>query len=252
MSAKRSEVVEYLNAYLKIADIEDRSNNGLQIQGADEIQTIGLAVDACLEAYQKAVSQKCQMLIVHHGLIWGGLTSITGAIYSQVKFAVLSDLNVYAAHLPLDAHDVCGNNIVLAKMLGLVDIKPFGLYKKNLIGFEGTLPKPLNAEQIGKTIQSNIGGKFSMLPFGKPENSRIAVVSGGGTDALDEAIDKGIDCFITGEGKHDNHHKALESRINVVYCGHYDTETVGVKALGGVLKKRFNVKPVFVDVPTLI
>ena len=141
MSAKRSEVVEYLNAYLKIADIEDRSNNGLQIQGADEIQTIGLAVDACLEAYQKAVSQKCQMLIVHHGLIWGGLTSITGAIYSQVKFAVLSDLNVYAAHLPLDAHDVCGNNIVLAKMLGLVDIKPFGLYKKNLIGFEGALAK---------------------------------------------------------------------------------------------------------------
>jgi dinuclear metal center YbgI/SA1388 family protein len=252
MSAARSEVVEFLNAYLKIADIEDRSNNGLQIEGTEEVGMIGLAVDACLEAYKKAVDQKCRMLIVHHGLIWGGLTSITGAIYNQVKYAIQSDLNIYAAHLPLDAHDICGNNIVLAKMLGLVDIKPFGLYKNTLIGFEGTLPRPLSNEEIGKTIQSNIGGKFSVLPFGIAENKRIAIVSGGWTDALDEAIDKEIDCFLTGEGKHENHHKALESRINVVYCGHYETETVGVKALGNILEKRFSVKTVFIDVPTLI
>jgi putative NIF3 family GTP cyclohydrolase 1 type 2 len=90
------------------------------------------------------------------------------------------------------------------------------------------------------------------LPFGKAENRHIAIVSGGGTDALDEAIDLGADCFLTGEGIHANHHKALEAGINMIYCGHYETETVGVKALGGILEKQFDVKTVFLDVPTLI
>ena len=252
MPVDRGTIVTYLNGLLNIAEIQDRSCNGLQVQGAGNISRIGLAVDACIGAYEKAVEQKCQMIIVHHGLIWGGLTNITGAVYQQVKYLVKNGLNLYGAHLPLDAHPECGNNIVLARMLALDDVKPFGMYKNTAIGFEGVLPRPLGCEAIGKTIQANIGGKFSVLPFGKTENRRVAVVSGGGTDAMDEAIDKGIDCFLTGEGVHANHHKALESRLNVVYCGHYETETVGVKALGALLEKQFDVGTVFLDVPTLV
>jgi dinuclear metal center YbgI/SA1388 family protein len=173
-------------------------------------------------------------------------------MYRQIKYLVDNGLNLYGAHLPLDAHPEYGNNIVLARMLNLIDVKPFGLYRNTAIGFEGALPCPLSCEAIGKTIQAAIGGNFSVLPFGKPENKRVAVVSGGGTDAMDEAIDKGIDCFLTGEGVHANHHKALESRLNVVYCGHYETETVGVKALGKFLEKQFDVETVFLDVPTLV
>jgi dinuclear metal center YbgI/SA1388 family protein len=252
MPVDRITLVKYLNELLNIEKIEDRSCNGLQMQGTDKITRIGLAVDACLGAYEKAVEQHCQMIIVHHGLIWSGLTSITGAVYRQVKYLADSGLNLYGAHLPLDAHPEYGNNIVLARMLNLIDVKPFGCYRNTAIGFEGTLPRPLSSEAIGNTIQAAIGGKFSVLPFGKPENKRVAVVSGGGTDAMDEAIDKNIDCFLTGEGVHANHHKALESRLNVVYCGHYETETVGVKALGKYLEKQFDVETVFLDVPTLV
>jgi len=252
MPVDRTALVNYLNELLNIAGIEDRSCNGLQVQGTDKISCIGLAVDACLGAYEKAVEHHCQMVLAHHGLIWGGLTSITGAVYRQVKYLVAHGISLYGAHLPLDAHPECGNNIVLARMLNLIDVKPFGLYRNTTIGVEGALPRPLSSEAIGKTIQAAIGGKFSILPFGKPENKRVAIVSGGGTDAMDEAIDKGIDCFLTGEGVHANHHKALESHMNVVYCGHYETETVGVKALGGLLEKKFDVKTVFLDVPTLV
>ena len=252
MPVDRIVLVNYLNELLNIAGIEDRSCNGLQVQGTEKISCIGLAVDACLSAYEKAVAERCQMVLAHHGLIWGGLTSITGAVYRQVKYLADKGLNLYAAHLPLDAHPEYGNNIILARMLSLIGVKPFGLYKNTSIGFEGALPRPLSCEAIGKTIQAKIGGKFSALPFGKAENMSIAVVSGGGTDAMDEAIDKRIDCFLTGEGVHANHHKALESHINVVYCGHYETETVGVKALGAFLEKQFAVKTVFLNVPTLV
>lgn len=252
MPVDRIALVKYLDELLNIAEIEDRSCNGLQVQGDGEISRIGLAVDACMGAYEKAVEQRCQMVLAHHGLIWGGLTSITGAVYRQVNYLISNELNLYAAHLPLDAHPEYGNNIVLARMLGLAGLKPFGLYKNTSVGFEGALPRPLTSEGIGAAVQASIGGKFSVLPFGKKENRSVAIVSGGGTDALDEAIDKGIDCFLTGEGVHANHHKALEARTNIVYCGHYETETVGVRALGTHLEKRFDVTAVFLDVPTLI
>jgi putative NIF3 family GTP cyclohydrolase 1 type 2 len=101
-------------------------------------------------------------------------------------------------------------------------------------------------------LQKNIGGAASMLPFGKKLNCTVAIVSGGGSDTLPEAIANGIDCFITGEPSHWNHHAALEAGINVIYSGHYNTETVGVRALGNHLQEIFEVDAVFIDEPTLV
>jgi dinuclear metal center YbgI/SA1388 family protein len=252
MAVDRDALVSHLNTVLSISDIPDDSCNGLQVEGTEEINTIGLAVDACQAVFKKAIAGECQMLIVHHGLIWRGLTSITGIIRRQIDLLLSNDLNLYAAHLPLDLHAKFGNNIALAKILGLKDIKPFGLYKGKTIGFMGTAPKSMSIEEIGTAINSKVGGTFSSLPFGKPQNLTIAVISGGGSEDLPEAVEKGIDCFVTGEAAHWNHHVALEAGINVLYCGHYHTETLGVKLLGGHLEKTFDVKTIFIDEPTLV
>ena len=252
MSVDRNRIVDHLNEFLNISGIQDSSCNGLQVQGVLEIKKIGCAVDACLSVYEKAINAGCQMLLVHHGLIWGGLKSITGNLQRQIGFLLSHDLNLYGAHLPLDMHPVVGNNIVLALAIGLVDTRPFGLYKSSFIGVMGTTPRPMSAEEIGALLTAEIGGSHSLLPFGKPLNRTVAVVSGGGSEALTEAIDKGIDCFVTGEPLHWNHHAAFEGRVNVLYCGHYHTETVGVKALGKHIEETFGVETVFIDEPTLV
>jgi dinuclear metal center YbgI/SA1388 family protein len=250
---ERKKLVSYLNELLDVSNIPDSSCNGLQVEGALEIKKIALSVDACLGVYQKAVKEECQMALVHHGIIWGGLTSITGNIGRQIEYLLKNGLNLYAVHLPLDLHATMGNNIVIAESLGLMDIKPFGRYRGILIGFKGIAQKSMTCEDIGNAMQNaGLGGKFSILPFGKKENRTIAIVSGGGSDALNEAIDNNIDCFITGESLHWNHHAALEGKINVVYCGHYHTETGGVKALGKHIEKEFGVETVFIDEPTIV
>jgi dinuclear metal center YbgI/SA1388 family protein len=252
MPALRDEIVAYLNSLLEIDKIKDVSCNGLQVQGVKTIKRIGCAVDACMAVYKKAAAKKCQMLIVHHGMIWNGLTSITGPIRDQVSFLIKNGINLYAAHLPLDLHSDLGNNIILARALSLSSIRPFGKYHDNYIGFEGTLPKPCTIAEIGNECRKKLGGPFSTLPFGKKRIKSVAIVSGGGSDALPEAIDKKIDCFITGEPVHWNHHSAFEGRLNVLYLGHYHSETPGVKAIGKNLEQKFDVETVFIDEPTLV
>jgi dinuclear metal center YbgI/SA1388 family protein len=252
MSAVRDEIVGYLNILLDIEKIEDVSCNGLQVQGVQTIKRIGLTVDACMAVYKKAAQKKCQMVIVHHGMIWNGLKSITGPTYEQVKFLVKSGMSLYAAHLPLDLHQTLGNNIILAQILKLSSIKPFGRYHGNFIGYEGILATACTVQELGAACKKKLGGTFSMLPFGKKKIRTVAIVSGGGSDAIPEAIDKKIDCFITGEPSHWNHHSALEGRLNVLYLGHYHSETPGVKALGKNLEQKFDVETVFVDEPTLV
>jgi dinuclear metal center YbgI/SA1388 family protein len=252
VAASRNEIVTYLNGLLDIDKIKDSSCNGLQVEGVRNVRRVGLAVDACMAVYKKAAALRCQMLLVHHGLIWNGLTSVTGHNFAHVKFLADHGLSLYAAHLPLDLHAEYGNNALLARALCCIKTQPFGLYKGNLIGVEGVLPRPMTNSEIGRACQRSIGGTFFALDFGKKKNRSVAIVSGGGSDALPEAIEKKIDCFVTGEPAHWNHHAALEAKINVLYLGHYHSEKPGVRALGKKLKETFGVETVFIDEPTLV
>jgi dinuclear metal center YbgI/SA1388 family protein len=255
MPAPLDEIVSYLNTLLDIEKIKDSSCNGLQVQGVKEVRRVGCAVDACMAVYRKAAAKNCQMLVVHHGLIWTGLTSISGTTRDQVQFLIKNGINLYTAHLPLDLHPVLGNNIMLAKALNLSEVKPFGKYHGNSIGFQGILPKPCTIAELGSACNKKLGAgteKCSMLAFGKAKIRTVAIVSGGGSDAIPEAIDKKLDCFITGEPNHWNHHTALEGGLNVLYLGHYRSETPGVKAVGEDLKRKFDVETVFIDEPTLV
>jgi len=248
----RDAIVSLLDKTLRTAEITDRSVNGLQVEGAAEVSKVGLAVDACLEAYEKAHALGCQMVIAHHGIIWEGIKSVRGPIYRQIAFLVKSGISLYASHLPLDLHPTLGNNAQIAKALGLRELRPFGMYRNDNIGFEGVFPRPITLKSVSDAVKKAFGGPTTALPFGPQKIKSAAVVSGGGTAALPEAIEKKIDLFITGESDHANHHLALEGKINVVYGGHYHTEKPGVIAIGGFLSKKFGIEAVFLDVPTLV
>jgi dinuclear metal center YbgI/SA1388 family protein len=251
-TASRDAIVSLLDKTLRTAEITDRSVNGLQVEGAADISMVGLAVDACLEAYEKAHGLGCQMVVAHHGIIWEGIKSVTGPVYRQIAFLVKNGINLYASHLPLDLHPALGNNARIAKAIGLRDLRPFGNYKGGNIGFEGAFSRAVTLKAVSDAIKKLYGGPVSSLPFGPQKIRRAAVISGGGTACLPEAIEKKIDLFITGEPSHENHHLALEGKINVVYGGHYHTEKPGVMALGEFLSKKFGVETVFLDVPTLV
>ncbi|MDO5577291.1 MAG: Nif3-like dinuclear metal center hexameric protein [Fibrobacter sp.] len=243
-------IVSFLDTELRIAQIKDRSCNGLQVQGNNSVKKVALVVDACIEAYKLAAKRDCQFIIAHHGIIWGGLSSITGQAYNHIKYLVKNNLNLYAAHLPLDLHPVVGNNARLASMIGLKKLVPFGLYNGVNIGYEGELETETKLDEIVKTLCLKLDTQCTVLPFGKEMVKRVAIISGGGSGELDEAIRKGVDCFLSGEPAHQNYHPALEAGINVIYAGHYYTEKPGVQALGNLLKEKFNLEIEFLDVPT--
>jgi len=245
--AKLKEVVDFLDNELGIKDVEDRSNNGLQVSGNKEVKRIAFAVDACLEVFEKA--KEFDMIIVHHGLSWGdSLKYLTGINYSRVKFLVENNISLYAAHLPLDKHKVYGNNAQFCKIFGFSNVKEFGDYNGQVIGFLGE--KKISLKDFVNEINKKLNSSCKVLDFGEKQIKKIGIVSGGGSSALNEAIDKGLDCFVTGEIPHYAYQLAKEGKINLIAAGHYATETLGVKALMNPVKEKFNVEVKFIDAPS--
>lgn len=248
---QRNNIVSFLNEYLSIDHISDKSMNGLQVQGSSEITKIALATDAAIATYQKAAAQGAQMLLVHHGFIWGGIKYITGRNYDHIKFLLDHNINLFAAHLPLDIHPEVGNNALLAKMAGLHKIQPFGEYYGSPVGFSGQLPTPKSVDELEAIFEGELNTQATTLRFGPPKIKSVAIVSGGGASLLEEAVEKDFDCLVTGEGTHDKYHQAKEGNIHLMYLGHYKSETVGVIALGEKLKQQFpSLETVFIDEPT--
>jgi dinuclear metal center YbgI/SA1388 family protein len=252
MTASRATLVKFLDDFLHIQTIKDSSCNGLQVQGIPTVARIGLAVDACMASYEKAVAQGCEMLIVHHGLIWHGIKHVSGHYHDHLAFTLGHGLNLYAAHLPLDVHPKVGNNIQLAKMLGLKKVRPFGVWEGEKIGFAGELSRPVLFKDLSTKLENLLDTKNVLLPFGKKRIKTIGVVSGGASHELKDAIGEELDCYITGEPSHEAHHSALEAKINVIFAGHYATETAGLKALGNVVRKKFGLPVVFLEEPTIV
>jgi len=242
------EIVEFLDGELGIKDVEDSSNNGLQVEGKKEIKKIAFAVDACMEVFEKA--KDFDMIIIHHGISWDdSLKYLTGINYSRVKFLIENNISLYAAHLPLDKHPKHGNNAEFCRIFGLKHIHGFGDYHKQMIGFAGE--KEIALKDFVKEINKKLNSSCKVFDFGKKQIKKIAVVSGnGGSSIVTEAVSKGFDCIVTGEAGHSSYHIAKEGNLNVIAAGHYATETLGVKALMNILKDKFDVEVKFIDAPT--
>lgn len=248
-----SELDAWCRSFLEIEAFKktDDSLNGIQVGRREgPVTRIAFAVDACAETIRRAGEEKAQVLFVHHGLFWGSPARIEGALLERVRVLLDRDMALYACHLPLDAHPEYGNNAVLARMLGLSGVKPFGFYKGIALGFQGALDPALTLEEAVRRILPDGSKPRTVLPFGPGRISSAAVVSGGAPHELFEAVEKGLDLYVTGEPSHSVYHAAQESGINFVAAGHYATEVWGVRAVAEKLARETGVETVFVEVPT--
>lgn len=248
---KRDELVTYLDAYLQVETIEDSSNNGLQVEGADNVTRLAFAVDAGLAAFQGARAAGAQMLLVHHGLFWSKPVMVVGIHRCRIQALLDGDLSLYASHLPLDFHHEVGNNATLARWLELEDVAPFGDYKGHPAGYAGRLPEPVSLDQFVAQVEQSLGEPaIKVWPFGSESVQRVGIVSGGAAFLIDQAAEAGVEVYLTGEMSHNVYHQAQELGLNVIYGGHYATETAGLQSLAEHLSERFDLDTVFLELPT--
>lgn len=246
----RDELVAFLDEYLQVSAYPDKSSNGLQVEGKETVERVAFAVDTTLRTIERAVNGKADMMIVHHGMIWGGLNYITGIHYKRLKALIENGLNLYVAHLPLDAHPEVGNNVGLLRLLNLEPKGPFGEYKGLSIGFYGEFEEPQPIEKVAQIIAEKLDTTVRTYEFGKRVIKTVGAISGAGAFALEEAPRKGIDLLVTGEFGHADYLTAIDLPQSVLVAGHYKTETLGVKALMEVVRERFGLDVFFIDEPT--
>lgn len=243
-------LVEDCDRTLRTAAVKDYDGaaNGLQVENRGQVSRIAAAVDATHATVRMAIEQGADLLIVHHGLFWGPSHPWTGGRYELIRTLVESNLAVYSSHLPLDLHPRLGNNVLLAAALGLRETKLFFTQNAQALGVQAAVKIP--RDRLETKLAGVLGGPIRVLPGGPETCRRIGIVTGGAGSKLKLAADEGVDTFITGEGPHWTFGMAEELGINVLYGGHYATETFGVKALSQYLSAKFKVPWVFIDRPT--
>lgn len=250
MGISTAELVDYLDGYLRIDEYPDdpRALNGLQVRGGGEVRSLVAAVDASEASIRAAVDAGADVLLVHHGLFWGGLRPVTGRLYRRLAPLIDAGVALYSVHIPLDAHPEVGNSAVLARELG-VDVEGrFGDYEGAEIGWWGRLG--VTRSELAGRLEDRLGRPVHVVPGGPEDVGTAAVVTGAASSLLDEALERGLDAFVTGEGSHHTFFDAREGGINLYYGGHYATETWGVRALARHLEEEFGIAWEFFDDPT--
>jgi dinuclear metal center YbgI/SA1388 family protein len=259
--ASLGEITRYLDEYLRIREIPDEANavNGLQVENRGRVGAVVAAVDASQATIDGVIAglepdQSSPLLLVHHGLLWDGNIPLTGRRYRRVAALVDHDIPVYAAHIPLDVHPEVGNNAVLAERLGIEVEGWFGSYRGHAIGVWGYAPGSLpSRESVALELDRvlhTLKGSATLIPGGSERPARIGIITGGAGNMIAAARDAGLDTFITGEGPHHTYFDAMEWGVNVIYAGHYATETLGVQALASHVAERFDLDWDFHDHPT--
>ena len=248
---QRNELISYLDTYLRIAAIEDYGPQGLQVEAEKvDIRRIALAVDTAPPVIEAAAAWGADMLLVHHGILWRRVERIAGPLGWRVRRLLQHDINLYAAHIPLDAHPEVGNNAVLAEMFGVEVADWWGAPTGTPLGVIGPVSDEPTLDQLVKRVEAQLKSRARVLAHGPARVRRMAIMSGFGADDIAEAKALGADTFLTGETSHANFWAAADHGLNVIYAGHYATETVGVQALGRCLADKFNVDIKFFDFPT--
>jgi dinuclear metal center YbgI/SA1388 family protein len=249
-SVSLEHIVRHCDGRLKAGSLTDYDGavNGLQVENRGRVSRVAAAVDASLATVKLAIQAGANLLIVHHGLFWGGSHPWTGRRYELLRWLLENDLAVYSSHLPLDCHPRLGNNAQLCRALGLARPRPFFLSRGQFLGLQARTR--LSRQALVGRIARAVGDPPRLLPCGPSVCERVGVLTGGAGGELKQAAAEGIDTFITGEGPHWTFALAEELGVNVFYAGHYATETFGVKALAAEVSRRFRLPWVFLDHPS--
>jgi dinuclear metal center YbgI/SA1388 family protein len=240
----------YLDEYLDIPGFPDYPGaiNGLQVEGPAHVGRIAVAVDTSEASIAAAVKEGADLLLVHHGLFWGGAAPVTGRRFRRLAALIRGHVALYSAHLPLDAHPEVGNCAVLAREMGFEPRERFGAFEAHDIGFAVEADESI--EDLRERMANVLGGPVQLLPGGPERAGRVGIVTGGGGSFLEAAAREGIDTLITGEVNHHAFVDAMELGVNVLLGGHYRTETWGVRSLARRLEEKFGLSWAFVDLPS--
>jgi dinuclear metal center YbgI/SA1388 family protein len=244
--AELPEVRNYLQALLRVDETPDYppAHNGVQLANDGFVGKVGAAVDACLPVIQQAVDAEVDFLVVHHGLFWSGVQMIEGAYYEKLKLAMEHNLAIYSAHIPLDVHEIYGNNA-----LGLEETTPFFPWKGILLGRRAQV-EGWTRKSLKEMLEGLLGSGVHCAPGGSEEIREVGIITGGAGSEVAAMSAEGIDTFITGEGPHHTYALAEEFGVNLFYAGHYATETFGVRALAAHLGEHYNRPHLFIDHPS--
>lgn len=254
--ATLARVAQHLDTILRTHELPDYPGalNGVQVEHAGPIRHCAVAVDASLFTIRGAVAAGANLLIVHHGLFWGGAQPVRGRYYERLRLLLLNDLAVYSSHLPLDLHPVFGNNVLLASALGLRPQEGFARFQSIQIGVRGTADVDTSVlADRARTVAEREGGSLTAVgvtPGRRTHRWAICTGAGASSETLREAVDAGVDTLIVGEGPHHTAVEAEEMGIAILYAGHYATETFGVRALGAEIEREFGLSWSFVAAPT--
>lgn len=244
------QLLRFLDDFLGVDEFPDfeGARNGLQVESPADVEHLAVAVDVSEATIEGAVDSGADLLLVHHGLFWGGLGPVTGRVYRKLSNLIENEVGLYSVHLPLDAHPRVGNAAVLSRELGLDLDEPFGRFREATVGWAGSAS--VGRDELQGRMEELLGRPVRVIPGGGEEIRRVAVVTGSGGSFIGEAADAGMDALITGEGKHHDYVEATELGVNVFYGGHYATETWGVRALAGHLEDVFSLSWTFIDEPS--
>jgi len=244
---QREELNRYLDGLLNVSQFRDYCPNGLQVEGRGEIRRIVSGVTASLDLIEAALAQDADAILVHHGYFWKGEDArLTGMRRARVALLIESGLNLFAYHLPLDAHAEFGNNAQLGKQLGLAET---GRFADQEIGFCGELDAPMRLDAFAERVKQRLGREPLVIGDGARLIRQIAWCTGAAQGYFEEAIRQNPDAYLSGEISEQQVHLARESGVAFIAAGHHATERCGVQALGDHLAARFGVEHRFVDIP---
>ena len=254
--ARIHELVEYADELLETDRIPDypAALNGLQLENSGEIKRIASAVDFSTRAIQGTIDAGANLLILHHGMFWNGFERLNGPAYRRLRLLIEHDIAIYSSHLPLDRHPKLGNNVLLAKQLGLKPTGVFAKYETIFIGISGESDTDtVGLAEKTKKFVTAYGGDVRLTTISqKRRTKRWAMCTGAGasSDTVKEALKMGVDTLIVGEGPHHTSVQAEENNLAIIYAGHYATETLGVRALAEHLSEKYKIPASFVNAPT--
>lgn len=256
MPARRDELLAFFAELLDLESFEDLGPNGLQVPGAGEVHTMVTGVSGQLELFERAAGRGAQLVVTHHGILWDFLPRrIDARLARRLRVLLENDISLAAYHLPLDAHPHHGNNALLADALGCEAAarEPFGTYRGHAIGVAASLPGAgLAIDQLTERLKAITGQAPLVVGSGPATVRRVGLVSGAAASSLPEAIDRGLDAFVTGEPAEHVMADAREAGIHFIAAGHYATETLGVRRLGELAAERFGIEHIFEDIPNPI
>ena len=251
--AARDELIAFLDELLDAAAFDDYGPNGLQVPGSGDVHKVVTGVSAHAELFERAAAAGGQLVLCHHGMLWNSMPRrITPQSKRRLEALFQADLSLAAYHLPLDAHPEVGNNALICAALGLERAEPFTEHKGRAIGFVGRSAEGVPFAQLRERCAETFGQEPFVFDCGPELVRSVGVVSGGAQGKFREAIELGLDAFLTGEVAEHVMAEAREGGVHYVGAGHYATERLGIRRLGELVAERFRIEHRFVEIPNPI